>query len=375
MTLVKAPAAVASETAAGPPDAGRGRPAWLLPATAVSLLAILIASVVVAVAIGPVTIGFARIWGIIGHAVLPGLVGAHGVGNESIIALDLRAPRVLLGAVVGAGLGVAGAVLQAVLRNPLADPYIVGLSSGAALGAVLVLLGGTIGIGATGVGLAGQLGTSGGAFAGALLAFALVWVFGRRRGQISPLRMLLGGVAVAALLSAATNWVVLTSENQQVRSALYWTLGSLTGSAWSDLTLPALAVVLLTGWFTLQGRILNALSLGDEHAATLGLSVNWARTSLTAVAALLVAVTVAVSGSILFFALVVPHLVRLVLGADYRILLPISALLGAVLLIWFDVAARMLIAPAEMPIGVVTSLLGAPAFLLLMLRQANRSAG
>jgi iron complex transport system permease protein len=375
VTLVKAPAAVAPETAAGPPDAARARPTWLLPATSVVLLAILIVSVVVAVAIGPVTIGFGRIWGIIGHAVLPGLVGTHGTGNESIIALDLRAPRVLLGAVVGAGLGVAGAVLQAVLRNPLADPYIVGLSSGAALGAVLVLLGGTIGIGATGVGLAGQLGTSGGAFAGALLAFALVWVFGRRRGQISPLRMLLGGVAVAALLSAATNWVVLTSDNQQVRSALYWTLGSLTGSTWSDLTLPALAVVLLTGWFTLQGRTLNALSLGDEHAATLGISVNRARTSLTAVAALLVAVTVAVSGSILFFALVVPHLVRLVLGADYRILLPISALLGAVLLIWFDVAARMLIAPAEMPIGVVTSLLGAPAFLLLMLRQANRSAG
>jgi len=359
----------------GGPAAGRARPSWLLPATVAGLLAALVLSVVLAVALGPVTIGFARVWGIIGHAVAPALVGPHGVDAEPVIALELRAPRVLLGAVVGAGLGVAGGVLQAVLRNPLADPYVVGLSSGAALGAVLVLLAGAFGVGAVGLGLAAQLGTAGGAFAGALLAFALVYAFGRRRGEVSPLRMLLGGVAVAALLSAATNWVVLTADSQEVRSALYWTLGSLTGSAWRDLTLPALAVVVLTAWFTLQGRTLNALSLGDEHAATLGIAVHRARTVLTVVAALLVAVTVAVAGSILFFSLVVPHLVRLVLGADYRVLLPVSALLGAVLLVWFDVAARLLIAPAELPIGVVTSLLGAPAFLLLMLRQANRSAG
>jgi iron complex transport system permease protein len=358
----------ATRAAAGP----RPRPAWLLPATVAALTTAMAISVVIAVGIGPVSIGFDRVWGILGHAALPDLVGPHGTLNERIIALDLRAPRGLLGAVVGAGLGVAGAVLQTVLRNPLADPYVVGLSSGAALGAVVVLLG-AAGLGATGIGIAAQLGTSGGAFAGALAAFGLVWAFGRHRGQISPLRMLLGGVAVAALLSAATNWVVLTADSQEVRSALYWTLGSLTGSAWGDLALPSLAVIVLTAWFTLQGRTLNALALGDEHAATLGVAVHRARASLTAVAALLVAVTVAVAGSILFFALVVPHLVRLVLGADHRVLLPVSALLGAVLLVWFDVAARLLIAPAEMPIGVVTSLLGAPAFLMLMLRS-NRGA-
>lgn len=370
MTLLSKPAA---PVAAGRTPAS-GRPAWAVPLTVAVLVGGLLVSMVLAVALGPVTIGFGRVWGIIGHAVAPGLIGPHGEGSETIIALDLRAPRVLLGAVVGAGLGVAGAVLQAVLRNPLADPYVVGLSSGAALGAVVVLLAGAAGVGATALGLAARLGTSGGAFAGALLAFALVWAFGQRRGQLSPLRLLLGGVAVAALLSASTNWVVLTADSQEVRSALYWTLGSLTGSAWSDLTLPALAVLVLTAWFTVQGRVLNALSLGDEHAATLGIEVHRARAVLMVVVALLVAVTVAVSGSILFFSLVVPHLVRLLLGADYRVLLPVSALLGAVLLIWFDVAARLLIAPAEMPIGVVTSLLGAPAFLLLMMRQANRGA-
>lgn len=331
------------------------------------LVILLLISTIAAVGIGPVPIPFTRVWSIIGHNLLPAWIESHGDSGEVAIAWNLRLPRVLLGGVVGAGLAVVGVVIQALLRNPLADPYVIGVSAGASFGAVLVIVTGVTILGTASVPLA--------AFLGALAAFALVFLFARQGSTLSPLRLVLAGVAVAALLGAVTNYVVLSASDERVRSALFWTLGGLVGANWAQLGIPTIVVVLLTAYFIVHGRTLNALAFGDETAITLGVDVERFRLIAIVLAALLTGVLVAVSGGIGFVALILPHAVRLIVGADHRRVLPTAALLGALFLIWVDVAARMLIRPAELPIGVITSGIGAPVFLLLLRWRAKRLGG
>lgn len=333
----------------------------------VGLTILLVASIVAAVGIGPVSIPFTTVWNIIGHNLLPAWIEPHGDAGEVAITWNLRLPRVLLGGVVGAGLAVVGVVIQALLRNPLADPYIIGVSAGASFGAVLVIAAGVTILGAASVPLA--------AFLGALAAFTLVFLFARQGATLSPLRLVLAGVAVAAMLGAITNYVVLSASDERVRSALFWTLGGLISANWSQLGIPTTVVVLLTTYFIAQGRALNALAFGDETATTLGVDVERFRLISVVLAALLTGVLVAVSGGIGFVALILPHAVRLIVGADHRRVLPIAALLGALFLIWVDVAARMVIRPAELPIGVITSGIGAPVFLVLLRWRAKRLGG
>lgn len=324
----------------------------------------LLAALTAAVSLGSVDIPVGEVWSVVGRR-LTG--GAAEPGSRDLIVWQLRAPRALLAAVVGAGLGLVGAAVQALVRNPLADPYLLGISSGASLGAVAAVVLGT------GAGSAIGFGASGAAFAGALAAFALVWTMARRGGGFSPLRLVLAGVGIGQFLSGFTSYLVLQAgDEQQTRGVLFWLMGSLSGAQWSQLAIPAGAVAL--GLLVLQARAraLNALLMGDETAAGLGVDVVRLRRELFVVTSLLTGVLVAVSGAIGFVGLLVPHACRLVVGGDHRRLLPVSALAGAVLLVMVDTVARTALDTQEVPIGVVTALIGAPALLYLLDRRLER---
>ncbi|GII95225.1 FecCD family ABC transporter permease [Sinosporangium siamense] len=345
--------------AAGSRRTGRRR---LTLSAALGLLALGLAlSLVAAVGLGPVAIPFTEVWGMIADAVR----SDAATGPLATIVLDIRLPRVLLGAVVGAGLAVTGAVMQGVLRNPLADPYLIGASSGASLGAVVVLLSGASWFGLLTLPLS--------AFIGAMATFSAVVLLARRGGQLATTRLILSGVAVAALAEALTSFIVLTSPEAQLRSALFWTLGGLSGTQWRDLWIPAAVVVCAAGWFWMRAALLNALVLGEEGATSLGVEVNRVRWRLIVVTAVTVGAVVSVSGGIGFIALMVPHAVRMIVGGDNRWVLPMSAFGGALLLVWVDVGARLLNQPDEIPIGVITAVLGAPFFLALLARADRRA--
>ena len=321
----------------------------------------LLAALTVAVSLGSTPIPPQEVWGVVWRRTTG---GAPRPGTDDLIVWQLRLPRALLAALVGAGLGLVGTAAQALVRNPLADPYFLGVSQGASLGAVAALV---LGLGAGG-GLG--LGLSGAAFAGALATFVLVWAVARRGGGFAPLRLVLAGVAIGQFLSGFTSYLVLRSgDEQQTHSVLFWLMGSLGGATWPLLAAPAAAVPAV--WLLLQARArrLNALLMGDESAAGLGIDVARLRRELFAATSLLTGVLVAVSGAIGFVALMVPHVCRLVVGGDHRRLLPVSALFGALLLVVVDLVCRTAMDTQELPVGVVTSLLGAPTLLYLLDRR------
>ncbi|MEU7635116.1 FecCD family ABC transporter permease [Streptomyces sp. NPDC039016] len=326
------------------------------------LLAVaLVAALTAAVSLGATDIAPGHVWSV----VLRRLEGAPPrPGTDELIVWQLRVPRALLAACVGAGLGLVGTATQALVRNPLADPYLLGISNGASLGAVAAIVLGAGAGGALGLGL------SAAAFAGALAAFALVWAMARRGGGFSPLRLVLAGVGIGQFLSGFTSYLVLQAgDEQQTRGVLFWLMGSLSGATWGALWLPVLAVV--AGLLVLQARArgMNALLMGDETAAGLGVDVTRLRRELFVVTSLLTGVLVAVSGAIAFVGLMVPHLCRLVLGGDHRRLLPLAALTGALLLVVVDVVCRTAMDGQELPVGVVTAMIGAPALLFVLDRR------
>jgi iron complex transport system permease protein len=328
----------------------------------IGLSAALVVSVGLATAIGPVRLS-PQLVGRVGLShVAPSLVTPDWTSVEESIVWEIRLPRVLLAAIVGASLAVVGATLQALLQNPLADPYLLGVSAGASFGAVLALL--------TGVAWLGMLSVPLVAFIGSLAASVLVYAFARGGGRLTTGRLILAGVAVSYVLSASTNLLInLASHGEEVRSATFWMLGGLGGAHWSMLALPLSALVAGTALLLVQGRALTALSISEETAATLGVDADRVRRLCFAVTSLLTGAVVALSGGIGFVGLVVPHAARGIVGAVYNRLLPVAALIGAIFLIWVDVLARTLLAPQELPIGIITALLGAPFFLVLMRRS------
>lgn len=334
-----------------------------LPAVPLALVlaGALVAALTAAVAWGSTSIPPAEVWNVVGRR-LSGQ--APRPGTDDLIVWQLRVPRALLAALVGAGLGLVGTAVQALVRNPLADPYLLGISNGASLGAVAALV---LGIGAGGT---LGLGLSGAAFAGALATFALVWAVARRGGGFAPLRLVLAGVAIGQFLSGFTSYLVLRAgDEQQTHSVLFWLMGSLGGANWQMLVVPAVTVPAALLWLQARARGLNALLMGDETAAGLGIDVGRLRRELFTVTSVLTGVLVAVSGAIAFVALMVPHVCRLLVGGDHRRLLPVSALCGALLLVVVDVVCRTAMDTQELPVGVVTSLLGAPALLYLLDRR------
>lgn len=278
------------------------------------------------------------------------------------IFLQIRLPRVFLAALVGASLAVAGATFQGLFRNPLADPYIIGVSSGAALGASLAVVLG-LSWGWAGLGAVPLL-----AFAGGLATIVLVYRVSRQGGTVPILMLLLAGIAVSAFLTALVSLSIYFS-GERLHQIIFWMMGGLTGAKWNYLRV--MAPYVLVGFSVIYyfARELNALLLGEETAVYLGIEVERLKKVFLVAASLLVAAAVSTSGIIGFVGLVVPHMVRLVAGPDHRFLLPVSALCGAILLIGADTLARIVLAPAELPVGIITALLGAPFFLYLLRKR------
>ncbi|MGE2714398.1 FecCD family ABC transporter permease [Mycolicibacterium litorale] len=328
------------------------------PAVMLGLVVLLAAGMMAGLAIGSISVPSADVV----KAILRQPVPQH---YETIV-LQVRWPRVLLGAVVGAGLGVVGMTLQALVRNPLADPFLLGVSSGASVGAVAVIL--------TGVTVFGFASTSVAAFGGALAALALVYVLSRAGGQITTTRLVLAGVAVAYVLSAVTSlMLIMSSSGDQARQVLTWLLGGLGGANWGALWLPLSVVLIGLAVLLAQARTLNVLLAGDEAAITMGVDANRFRAQMFVLTSLVTGVLVAVSGPIGFVGLILPHAVRLLVGSDHRRALPAAALAGASFLVIADMAARTLASPQEIPVGVLTALCGGPFFLWLIRRDARRA--
>jgi iron complex transport system permease protein len=285
--------------------------------------------------------------------------------RDRIIINDIRLPRVVLGALVGASLAVSGAVMQGLFRNPLADPGLIGVSAGAGLGAVLIIvLGGTV--------LATALDTFSlpiAAFLGGLAATLVLYKVATRQGRTSVATMLLAGIALAALAGAVTGILVFVADDRQLRDLTFWQLGSLAGATWLKIGAVAPIMVLAMAATPFLARGLNALALGEATATHLGIPVQRLKYIAIVSVAASVGSSVAVSGGIGFVGIVVPHLLRLAMGPDNRYLLPASALLGASLLLLADAVARTIVAPAELPIGIVTAVAGAPFFLWILLRK------
>jgi len=321
-----------------------------------SLLVLLLASLVFAVTLGPANIAPIEVWQAIGHHL--GMVETSPVSRlRDAIIWELRLPRVLVAAGVGAGLALCGAVMQALTRNPLADPYLLGLSSGASLGAVIFLL--------SGAALLMPLG----AFIGAASAMTLTLLVARALGGATPTRAILAGICISSLAAAATSFLIFWSATgDSYREILSWLMGSLSGVVWNDAITVLVAVLAIGLPVLLSGRSLDAFAFGDSAAASLGVDVSRLRWLLLGATALLTGVLVSIGGAIGFVGLIIPHVVRLATGSRHRVLLPVSMLLGASFMIWTDTAARSLFAPRELPVGIITALLGAPIFLLVLLR-------
>ncbi len=339
---------------------------WLL---LIGLAILLVASVTLAVVSGPVPIPALHVWQIAWAQITGVSVGEWSQAQVNIVWL-IRFPRVLMAVCVGAGLAVVGVTIQAVVRKPLADPFILGISSGSSVGAVAVL----------GLGMfafAGVYAVSFGAFICALLTFTIVFLLAQSNGRLAPMRLILAGVACSYVFSGLTSFITLTSDNRELaQSVLAWLLGSLAGTDWIDLTLPAAVLLIGAFYLILQARSLNALIVGDETAATLGINVASFRRQLFLVMSFITGLMVATSGAIGFVGLMIPHIVRMLVGSDHRRVLPIAALSGSIFLIWVDVVARTAFAPEELPVGVITSLLGGPFFVWMLhtQRKAMREA-
>ena len=279
------------------------------------------------------------------------------------IVWGLRLPRVCLGMIVGASLSVCGVAMQALVRNNLADPFILGVSNGAAAFATLGMLFGAFSF-------LGRYSLSISAFLGSAVTIIFVYAISRVKGRINITQLLLSGVAVSMIMDGVTSVIKLSAPNALgLHNAEFWMSGSLAGAKWAYLTLPLIVLILCMAFLMVNYRGLNLLLLGDDSAGALGVNVRRLQKMLVLVASLMAGVTIAVSGTIGFVGLMVPHFTRLLVGGDHKKVLPISALLGGILVVWVDVAARMLIAPEELPVGILTAIIGGPVFIWLLKRN------
>ena len=337
--------------------------------------AALLASMVVSIGFGAVDIPPSTVISVLGarlgqllSPVLPGLLTGEGEAllrtTTADIILSIRLPRVVLGAAVGAGLSLAGVVMQAIVRNPLANPYILGVSSGATFGAAASILLGAYT-------LAGGLGTAAGAFLGALAASVFVFcVAFSGQGRGNTVKLLLAGTAVNAICSSFTNFLVYTAQDAEgIRSVTFWSMGSLTSADWGAVPLPLGTAAAAGLFFFTQCRPLNVLLTGEESAVILGVDAVRLRQVYMLLAACVTGVAVAAAGTIGFVGLIVPHVARILVGTDHRRMLPLSVLGGGVFLVWCDVFARIYLDNVELPIGIVTGIIGGPFFIYLMLTK------
>ncbi|MET8676723.1 iron ABC transporter permease [Streptomyces sp. NPDC004647] len=339
-----------------------------LAVTCAVLFVVLLGSVVVAVGLGSAVITPGETARYLWAALSGGRIQAEETATYQII-WQIRTPRVLLAALVGAGLSAIGVAIQAMVRNALADPFVLGVSSGASVGAVGVTV--TGGLAALGI-----YAVSAGAFIGALVASILVYAASSSRGSLSPLRLVLTGVAMSLGFQAVMSVIIYFAPDSEATSmVLYWTMGSFGAATWGALPVVSVAVLLGTAVLYRYGRALDVMALGDETAASLGISPDRHRKGLLVLVSLITGVMVAVSGAISFVGLVMPHLVRMVVGATHARVLAITPLVGAVFMVWVDLVSRTLVAPRELPLGVITALVGVPVFITLMRRKGYMFGG
>lgn len=339
------------------------------PVIFVLLLAAAAVSFVISLTFGSVAYDAIDVWDVVAAHI--GIIPGDDVFGSTIdsVVWSLRAPRGLLALIVGAGLALAGVVMQTLVRNPLADPYLLGVSSGASVGATAVI---TIGV-FTSFGL---YAISVGALFGALAATAIVYLITLVQGGLTPLRLILTGVVASSAFSALASFLVFKAQDARAaQGVMFWMLGSVVGAQWDRLLLPALVVLVAFLILMFMSNPLDAMAAGPDTAAALGVNVERLRQILFFIQALLVGAMVAVAGGIGFVGLVIPHLARIMVGSLHRRLLPIAMVLGAVFMVWVDVIARIAAPPQEIPLGVVTGVLGAPLFLLLMGRGRYQFGG
>lgn len=334
------------------------------------LIAVSLIAVFLSIIVGPAPIGSEDVVAGVMHSLHQSIgLSSEPKSSGAAIVSAIRLPRTVLGLFVGAALGVSGAALQGLFRNPLVDPQLIGVSAGGALGAAgWIVLGGTMAFIPAAM---GHLMTAIAAFIGSLMAMLAVYVIGTRRGQVSVATMLLAGIAINALAGAGLGILIFASDDAQLRAINFWTLGSIGGATWGSIW-PAVIIAAGASLMMLRDmRALNLFAMGEAEAGHLGLDVRRLKRRMIILPALATASIVSVSGIVGFVGLVAPHLVRLSIGTDNRAVLPCSMLLGIALVLSADIVARLALAPAELPLGVVTSLIGAPFFLWLL--SQNRS--
>ena len=327
-------------------------------------LAVLVVSILLAVSLGAVAIPVDVVWSVVANKVFPGSVDVTWSAGRENIVWEIRLPRAFLAAMVGAGLGMVGAALQAITRNHLADPHLLGVSSGAAFGAILALLHTGLFLGMFTVPLL--------AFGGALVATMVVVGVSHFTHATSADRLVLTGVAVSFVIMAMANFLIFLGDPRAAHTVVFWLLGGLGLAQWSHLAYPLGALCICGCYFQLHANDLNAMTIGDESAATLGVPVTRFRIEIFVVSALLTGTMVAFSGTIGFVGLMVPHIVRYLVGGDNRRVIPFSALVGAIFLVWADIVARTIMAPEDMPIGILTGLFGGVFFILLLRRRGRQ---
>ncbi|WP_031068857.1 FecCD family ABC transporter permease [Streptomyces sp. NRRL WC-3742] len=335
---------------------------------ALGLSLALLVSLVCGVALGSAGLGLPQVLRLLGAGLTGGRLGADEAAAYAIV-WQIRLPRTLLAAVVGAGLAATGVAVQALVRNALADPFVLGISSGAAVGAnAVMLLGAFAALGIWAISVS--------AFASALAAMVLVYLAARTAYGLTPLRLVLTGTALSYGFSAVTSLMVFAADRgEAARDVMMWLLGSLGGATWGSV--PIAAATVLAGLVYLACAVgrLDALAMGDETSASLGVDPDRLRRELFVVTAAVTGTVVAVSGAIGFVGLLMPHLARMLVGASHRRVLLVAPPAGALLLVWVDIASRTLLAPAELPVGVFTAVLGVPAFLLMMRRRGQSLGG
>ncbi|MDR1606610.1 MAG: iron ABC transporter permease [Streptococcaceae bacterium] len=339
----------------------------------VLFLLIIFVSMIISVSNGQAEISFWDVGRILANKMSRGLLGDIKDLPVSFVNIIwfIRMPRICLAIFVGLGLALCGTVMQAVVQNPLADPYILGISSGSSLGATFAIL---VGFGSSSV--LSQFGVSLGAFAGAMLATLSVLFLSSIGGRMTSVKLVLSGSIVSSLLGSVSNLIVYMAGNSEgIKTIQFWLMGSLASATWSKLgmlTLPILAVLI---FFLTQSRILNVMLLGDEAAITLGVSLGKYRRIYMGLTSLITGLVVANSGMIGFVGLIIPHIIRGLFGSDHKRTLPLTAVCGALFMIWADLISRILIHNVELPIGIITAMIGAPLFLYIIVKKGYSFGG
>lgn len=342
--------------------------------TILLIIGAILLSAVLSVSIGQVSIPFRQSMDILLHTVTNGKLGSlDHIQNQSFlnIILQVRMPRVVFALLIGIGLALCGVVMQAIVQNPLADPYILGISSGATLGATFAIL-----IGFGGGAFLAQFGVAFGAFAGAMLTSMAVLLLSSIGGKATSIKLVLSGVVIGALCSSFSSLMIFFAKNTDaIKAVTFWSMGSLATASWGKTPILAVVVVIGAALFLFQHRILNTMLLGDESAITLGINLSIYRKLYMILTSLIAGTMVAYAGMIGFVGLIIPHITRGIFGADHKRLMLGTLLLGGLFMIWADILSRTLIQNVELPIGIITSVIGSPLFIYMIVKKGYNFGG